>query len=498
MLQNIRSSSVAPRRAGALPVIVLVAGLAAVSSFQGCGGGGGQNGLTDDALNAVLHWNQVATDAAATDPTNAPSDQLGPCRTARALAIVHIAMFETLIAASGGHFQSILNLPHPSAPTSIHAAVGQAAHDTLVIMYPQQTSELDTELMNWLATDYDLPRRDQGVLLGQSAASGILAMRFNDGSQVPETTYAAYFTAMSPGINNPGVWRQDPVSMIDLALGYHWPQVLPFALNSASQFRAPAPPALNSAAYATAYNEVMGIGGDGITTASTRTPDQSVAAIYWGYDGTPNIGFPPRLYNQIAVLVGRQQGLGGIDLARLLALVNVAMADSSIACWESKYFYQTWRPVTGIRESDPGTGPTGLGDGNAATTGDVNWTPLGAPSSNPASPPSVNFTPPFPSYPSGHAGFGGAIFQVFRRFFGTDTIPFTFVSDEFNGVTQDNLGLVRPLIPRTFSTFTQAEDENGQSRVYLGIHWAFDKTAGITMGNSVGDWTFDHLYQPIP
>ena len=100
---------------------------------------------------------------------------------------------------------------------------------------------------------------------------------------------------------------------------------------------------------------------------------------------------------------------------------------------------------------------------------DVNYSPLGAPASNLIGP---NFTPPFPAFPSGHAGFGGALFQILRDFYGTDRIAFTFVSDEFNGETLDNEGHVRPLVPRSFSALSQAEEENGQSRIYLGIHWA--------------------------
>ena len=180
-------------------------------------------------------------------------------------------------------------------------------------------------------------------------------------------------------------------------------------------------------------------------------------------------------------------------MARLLALVNVAMADAAMTIWESKYHYDFWRPVTAIRESDPGTGPTGAGDGNDATIGDPTFTPLGAPASNLLGP---NFTPPFPAYPSGHAGFGGAIFQMIRRFYGTDRIGFTFVSDEFNGVTRDHNGNVRPYMPRSFSTLSQAEEENGQSRIYLGIHWHFDKTAGIAQGRRIADYIFNHAFLP--
>jgi hypothetical protein len=171
-----------------------------------------------------------------------------------------------------------------------------------------------------------------------------------------------------------------------------------------------------------------------------------------------------------------------VELSRLLALINVAMADAGIAIWESKYHYQYWRPVTGIRE-----------DGNRAV--DPLFSPLGAPASNLTGP---NFTPPFPAYPSGHAGFGGALFQILRRFYGTDVIPFTFVSDEYNGITRAADGSVRPLIERTFNSLSEAEEENGQSRIYLGIHWSFDKSEGIHQGRRVADYVFDNAFAPKP
>jgi hypothetical protein len=193
-------------------------------------------------------------------------------------------------------------------------------------------------------------------------------------------------------------------------------------------------------------------------------------------------------------MIADERGATTIELARLLALVNVAMADAGTAIWESKYRYQVWRPVTGIREANPGTGPTGKGDNNSLTLGDPSFMPLGAPASNLNGP---NFTPPFPAYPSGHAGFGGAIFQTLRNFYGTDEISFTFVSDEFNGKTKGNDGRIRPRIPRSFRNLSQAEEENGQSRIYLGIHWAFDKTNGITQGRHVANYVFEHAFQPL-
>jgi membrane-associated phospholipid phosphatase len=199
------------------------------------------------------------------------------------------------------------------------------------------------------------------------------------------------------------------------------------------------------------------------------------------------------MYNQIAAQIIRTRSAVPLEQARALALVNVAMADAVIANWNAKYYYRFWRPVHAIREASPGTGLTGQGDGNPDTQADPNWTPLGAPASNLVGP---DFTPPFPAYPSGHAAIGGALFQTLRRLYG-DTLPFTFLSDEWNGVTHDNAGWIRPKWPRSYSTLSQAEAEAGQSRIYLGVHWQFDKTSGLTVGHQVADYVFKRgLVQP--
>jgi hypothetical protein len=332
-------------------------------------------------------------------------------------------------------------------------------------------------------------QKSTGIAIGQSAAAAILARRANDGSAHAEPRVNIDFITS----NAAGKWRQDPISQHPLALGARWKEVTPFVMGSAQQFRAPAPPPMNSPEYTAAFNEAKQLGGDGTHTPSARTPEQTEIAIFWAYDGTPSLCAPPRLYNQITVHIAQQKGTTGIHLARLLALVNTAMADAGIAIWESKYFYQLWRPITGIRESDPGTGPSGTGDGNPDTIGDPGCMPLGAPASNLTGP---NFTPPFPAYPSGHAGFGGSLFEVLRQFYKTNNIAFTFISDELNGVTEDNQGNPRPLSPRSFATLSQAEEENGQSRIYLGIHWAFDKTQGIAQGRKVGNLVFKSVFLP--
>lgn len=461
--------------------------------------GHGQSGPSAAAgtpsTGVILRWNQVSIDASGLDHTPvAPGEnrvfgeQVGPGRASRAIAIVHIAMFEAMNLITGG-FRSYVGFPQTNYAASIDAAVAQAAHDTLVVLFPSQKTSFDQKLATDLAQIPAGQLKTTGIALGQRSAKAILAMRANDGAAHPEPRVDIDYLPS----NMPGFWRQDPISLHPLALGWHWGEVTPFALISPSQYRIPPPPAMNSPEYTAAFNEVKALGGDGEATATQRTPDQTIAGIYWAYDGTPSLCAPPRLYNQIAVHIANLKGTNGIQLARLLALINVAMADAGIASWESKYYYKVWRPVCGIREADVGTGLSGLGDGNPDTLGDVNFSPLGAPASNLTGP---NFTPPFPAYPSGHATFGGAIFQVLRDFYGTDNIPFTFVSDEFNGITKDNENNPRPLIPRSFATLSQAEEENGQSRIYLGIHWAFDKTQGIAQGRNVGHFTIKTLFLP--
>ena len=442
------------------------------------------------ASQRIRHWNEMAYNASGLSHTPGAffGEQVGPVRAARALAIVQIAVFEAVNCIEG-KYQSFAQMSRVDVNTSMNCAIAQAAHDTLCALWPAQKASFDTLLNDELSKAPKGKPTAKGIKLGADCAAKILALKANDGSNYVEPKVNIDFIPS----NAPGMWRQDPISQHPLALGAYWGQVKPFVVQTASQFRCPVPPALNSAEYTAGYNEVKSLGGDGIITPTSRTPEQTEIGIFWAYDGVPSLCAPPRLYNQIVMHIADQRGTSSnpVELARLLALVNVAMADAGVTSWESKFFYQYWRPITGIRESDVGTGPTGYGDGNAETTGDVNFSPLGAPASNLTGP---NFTPPFPAYPSGHATFGGAIFQILRNYYGRDDIAFTFVSDELNGVTKDNQGNVRPLVSRSFNSFSQAEEENGQSRIYLGIHWAWDKNEGINMGRKVADYVYANAF----
>jgi len=253
-----------------------------------------------------------------------------------------------------------------------------------------------------------------------------------------------------------------------------------------NNFPIPAPPPLTSQAYTDAYNQVMSVGA---ANSTTRTQEQTDIGLFWAYDGTPGLGTPPRFYNEIAQTIANQEHNTEYQNARMFALINVAMADAGIAAWNMKFTYDFWRPIIAIRD--------GANDGNPNTAGDANWTPLGAPATNGAGD-GVNFTPPFPSYDSGHATFGGALFQTLANFYGTDNITFSISSDEFNGVNKNGDGSARPVIgPRTFTSFSAAAEENAMSRIYLGIHWIFDATNGIAQGDKIANFDFNHILQPV-
>ncbi len=424
----------------------------------------------------VLEWNRVALDAMVNDSyLGANAKQAGPDRASRALAIVQGAVYDAVNSIDGSYDPYLIKVKAPKG-ASLDAAAAQAAHDALVALYPEYQPQLDAQLATDLAQIGDGVARDEGVEVGQTVAAAILTARANDGSNLP------MHYDLNPKL---GSWRPDPLHPTQMPVGPEWGNVTPFAILSTNQVQIPPPPPLTSQQYAAAYNEVKNYGGDGVTTPTLRTAEQTEIGIFWGYDGSKGLSTPPRFYNQIAETIAIQQGNTEVQNARFFALINFSMADAGIACWGDKYQFEFWRPVTGIR--------SGNLDGNANTIVDANWTPLGAPNDNGGG---TNFTPPFPSYASGHATFGGAVFETMTRFYGTNNISFTIGSDEFNGITKDQNGNARPVVTRSFTSFSQAEEENGQSRIYLGIHWSFDKDFGIAQGKKIADFVFGNYLKP--
>ncbi|MGE0229769.1 MAG: chloroperoxidase [Dehalococcoidia bacterium] len=450
----------------------------------------------------VLRWNAVGLDAVLVDHTppmpHLPGSDVagagllrhaGPCRAARVLAMLHIAIHDAYVGVTGTYPAIVVDVP-ATTPVSVDAAVARAAHGILAYLYPQQATALAQTLQEDLDAMPDGPAKSNGQALGTAVAVGVLAAHEADGSSAEYPTSSPHVASSDPGRH-----RVDPLNPAQGYLTPTWGGVTPVALADIAPHVAPQPPALTSPAYTAAFNDVKFLGGDGVTTPTLRTPEESVIGIFWAYDGTPGCGPPPRLFNQIARTIAINQGNEPEDNARLFALANVALCDAGIAAWATKYQADFWRPVVAIREADPGTGPSGAGDGNPATLGDLNWRPLGAPSTNLDTP---DFTPPFPAYTSGHATFGGAFFRILERFYGRDDIAFRIGSDEFNGVNRENASdtSARPVIFRSFSSFSEAAEENGRSRIYLGVHWEFDSTFGIEQGRAIADEVYDTLSTP--
>jgi hypothetical protein len=444
-------------------------------------------------VDAILDWNWIALEAVKDDHGLAAPDQGGPTRGSLALAVVHVAMYDAVNAIHRSHTPYLL---HDRAPAvaDLDAAVAAAAHATLVDLFPQQQLEFDAALAAYLDEIPDGPAESAGVAVGLAAAEAILAKRVGDGREMEmEHTLK----------DGPGHHQVDPLHPDQGFLTPKWGLIEPFAMVSGDQFRSPAPPPLDSPEYAAAYNEVLVVGAVDAETADRdgdglpdRTPEQTQIGLFWAYDGSPGLGVPPRLYNQIARKIAVEQGNTVVENSRMFALVNIAMADAGVASWESKYTHDFWRPVVAIRLDDTVETPGGL-DGNLDTVGEADWAPLGAPASN-SDDPNADFTPPFPAYTSGHATFGAAMFRTLARFYGTDEIAFDFQSDELNGVTRGSDGVVRPEVTRHFDSLSQAALENAQSRIYLGIHWSFDAVEGVAQGNAVADYVFDHKLRPLP
>jgi PAP2 superfamily/Vanadium chloroperoxidase N-terminal domain len=409
--------------------------------------------------NEVVQWNETTMKAI---EANGQSNVV----STRTLAMVQVAVHDALNAISRRYDAYYFEgLGDPAA--SPEAATAAAAHTVLVGVVnlygtPAQKGAtlalLDQAYAASIARVADAPARNQGVAVGRAAGAAILALRKDDGA----TRDAPYTPGMGPGKWRPHpnpVPANPPVANPDLARGYlpsavpGWANVTPFTLLSASQFWLPGPPALTSATYARDYNEVKNIGGK-VSTA--RTDDQTQIARFW-FEG-------PGTWNTIARTVATTRRLDARDSARVLALMNMAMADGYIAGWKIRYVYDLWRPVTAIREGD--------NDGNDATVGDPTWD-------------SHQNTPAVSDYPSTQSTFSAAAAVALASALGSDQVNFTVTSGKpFEGIT------------RSFTSFSQAARESADSRVYAGIHFRSACEDGLALGRKVGQRVATLYLQP--
>ena len=473
--------------------------------------------------------------------------QFGPHRSSYAMAMFHLATYEVANAfASTAHAHPSwiaakwpgVNVTLP-AGASESAAILEASYRMLLHLYPHFKNDgnygsLDQNYLSALAAIKADPNTGdvaKGQVFGAAIASVIIGIRANDGSQVPESTWYAGFSPKNP-VTAEYQWSPDPVSKIMVALGAPWGAVTPFMIGNPQDF-ALGPPITDHTDpnFSKYYSEVHESGGDGRYQVNVPGRDMKkyLQGKFWSYDGTAGICAPVRLYNQIAdtILVKYYSDIAGgapnlstpdtdtdadavSDMAHYYEMLNVSMVDAGIVAWYYKYQYQYWRPVTMIRYYERAAPSAGGFADETLPWGPV-WYALGAQNTNSGS--GYNITPPFPAYPSGHSVFGGAFFEVMRSLFKSDNKPFAFQSDELNGSQRlgsnvDAFNYVRCAKPTAsapdpdydpalcdiqgkttwpFTTFTEAEKQNSDSRVYLGVHWRGDTDVGIMLGNKIGD-----------
>ncbi|WP_037226819.1 dockerin type I domain-containing protein [Rhodopirellula baltica] len=418
--------------------------------------------LTGDA---VLDWNNLFNDL-----TSNSEDYQNPGYASRAMAMLNVAIYDSVAIASGeseiAFYEYDSSLANSSGDVSSQAAASSAAYSVLSSLYSDQQDTIDSFYGDVLATYSQDPETEAGLILGAEVGSTVIANRADDGSDsIVEYTYT----------NEIGSFHSDPLNPDVPVWGPGWGDVDTFAISDADAFTPESPPNLTSEEYAASYNEVKELGA---VDSTTRTADQTEAGIFWAYD-REGLGTPLTLFNDILETVAVQEGNTFEENAALFAQASVAMADAGVVAWTTKFGEELWRPVTAIQEGDF--------DGNALTEGDADWTALGAPDGGDDI---VGFTPQFPTYISGHATFGGALFGTLQEFYGTDDISFTVTSEELeilldNPELQEAYGLNLDDAERTFSSFSEAMAENGRSRVYLGIHFDFDDLVGQEVGQSI-------------
>ena len=341
----------------------------------------------------ILEWNALMLDCIRVDTTS-------PTVSTRNLAILHTAIYDAVNSITRTHqpYRFQLNAP---ANTSTEAAAVGAAYEVMATLYPSQASWADDLYDSYIASAPPSVALTNGLDLGEFMGLLTLDSRSADGSN----TEVPYIPS-----NAPGQWqRTSPFYRPPLTP--HWGFVDTFCLQDIESFVSDPPPALDSPEYAVALNDVKMLGGK---TNTTRTAEQSQIAVFWS--DFSYTAMPPGHWHEIAATIARNRGSTLEENARMFALLSLAQADAAIVCWETKYRYNFWRPITAVERADE--------DGNPATEKDAAWDHFLA-------------SPPFPAYTSGHSTFSKASAQVLARFYGTDAIAFNATSDSLPGVIRN-------------------------------------------------------------
>lgn len=485
--------------------------------------------------NPILYWNHVALELnKLTHSEPLKGGQSGPPLSARALGIVHIAIHDAYFSIVPKHdtffpkyeglkqlSSTVQCLPqlHHSADDAKYAVTG-AAVATLRKLYTIPSPDVavatttffgsviaqflqNFERLNQIPNrplinpSYDFGRRVGEVVFKYLTHSP--ERQANDYQPQKNVRYKFDDEPTHP-IRIEPLDPNQPEGPVKVSRPRHQPYYGVEARLIATQcdHKLADPPGLYSAKnqeheYQDALRDVHRMGGAITLTSTKRSPAQTATGIFWAYDGANLIGTPPRLYNQILRTIAikyktsddLKSEVNSADFARLFALANAAMADAGILAWREKYHFEFWRPLSGVRSE---------GTETCQKPFDPFWLTLGAPATNSHE---TSFKPPFPAYPSGHATFGTACFQVARRFYHgrcgnwenrePDNISFDFVSDELDGISrdlyqrydptvplEDQSGNVRTRITRHFESLWEAIFDNAISRVFLGVHWRFD------------------------
>jgi hypothetical protein len=387
------------------------------------------------AQDVVAEWN-----AEAARLTLLPSSNLAPVQQTRTMAIVQVSVHDAVNGITG-KYDTYLPPGDPPSGSSADAAAIAAAHHALRNLFPAHAPTLDPMLLTSLAA-HSLSISDPGVGYGQAAAAAILADRAGDGSDVAQYAYTA------PGAGLPGIWM--PLTALPALLA-GWGDVATWSLRDGAQFRPEAPPALDSERYARDYNEIKEIGS---LTSTTRTAEQTEIATFW-------LASPTAIWNQPLRQLVAASGFDLSSRARIYALMYLAAADSSIACWDGKYAYNYWRPQPAIRRGDE--------DGNEETTADPAWTPLFP-------------TPRHPEYPSGHTTNSTAMATILELVFGDD--PGMPVTSTIGSIT------------RQWRTLGEGLEEVIDARVYSGIHFRTADVVGSRLGHQVARFVWTHELAP--